>query len=347
MAGGQAIEGSGVTRMPAFNVPPELLVYDVEDDHPLYELDRERLEIDEGLVLSFMALGVSVPVEVHVEKDAKGNKRYVVADGRRRVVNAIEANKRLKKMNEPQITVPVLVVKGDDQKLAEIAIALNELRRQHSVMAKAYKASRLFDRVKDEGRVAAAFNVDVNTIKTWIRLASMGAYAKKLADDGVLSPTALVKFADYGPSEQRAAIEKFLAETQAAGVKPTASRAGAATKPPRPGSEGGTGLAPARRTITTILAREDLRAELDPNVVKALKWLTGEIDAKSISGLTGVLKTLEKEKEEKAAAKLEKAAQREARRLARESAGANVLAEDDEADEDDSDDDSEDEEDAA
>ena len=81
MAGGQAIEGEGVTRRPAFNVPPELLVFDVEDEHVLYELDRERVEdLDEDLILSIMAVGIRVPVEVAVEKDPKGNKRYVVTD---------------------------------------------------------------------------------------------------------------------------------------------------------------------------------------------------------------------------------------------------------------------------
>ena len=338
MAGGQAIEGEGVTRRPAFNVPPELLVFDVEDEHVLYELDRERVEdLDEDLILSIMAVGIRVPVEVAVEKDPKGNKRYVVTDGRRRVVNALEANKRLKKIGEPPLLIPVEVVKGDDDKLAEIAIALNELRKPHSVMAKAYKAARLLDRVKDEKRVARAFGVDGNTVKTWIALASMSKYAKDLADAGTLSPSALVKFAGLSSSEQKAAIEKFLAETGAAGVKPTASRAGAARKPAKEGNDG-SGLAPARRTVTTILAREDLRAKLDPNVVKALKWLLGELDPKHIGGLTGILGTLEAERAEKAAAKAEKAARREAMREARrrekEAAQASASGEAEDPDED-------------
>ena len=178
--GGQHFSEHGGRRGTVFYVAPEALTYDVEKGHALYEIDRKRVtEIDEELVLSFMALGVLDPVQISVEESEKGEKRYVVADGRRRVFNAVEANKRLKKLGEPQIAVPALVPKGaDEQKLSEIMVALNELKKPHSVMVKVEKASRLFARLKDAALVARAFGVETQTINIWLKLSGLCARGK-------------------------------------------------------------------------------------------------------------------------------------------------------------------------
>lgn len=323
MAGGQAIEGEGVKRGVIHNVPPELLEFDVQDEHVLHESDRDRVEeVDEELVLSIMAIGVQEAIKVAVE--GKGEtRRYIVVDGRRRVVNALEANRRLKKLGEPEVVVPVVVVKGDEAKLAEVMIALNELRKPHSVMAKAEKAARMLDRVKDVNKVARAFGKEPQTIHIWVKLASMGAFAKKLADEGALAPSAIVKFADLAPGEQKEALEKFVAEAVASGVKPTATRAGAAAKGQRNGkSANESGLGPSKRLVRAILTRDELRDKLDPVVVKTIKWLFGELEARNIGGLTGVIEKLEEEQKEKAKAKVARAAARAKAQAKRAASGA-------------------------
>ena len=315
--GGQHFSEHGGRRGTVFYVAPEALTYDVEKGHALYEIDRKRVtEIDEELVLSFMALGVLDPVQISVEESEKGEKRYVVADGRRRVFNAVEANKRLKKLGEPQIAVPALVPKGaDEQKLSEIMVALNELKKPHSVMVKVEKASRLFARLKDAALVARAFGVETQTINIWLKLSGLCARGKKLVDDGTLAPSAAAKFAHLSPDAQEQAIDEFLKAAEAEGVKPTAALAAATVRGKRKGVEASqAGAGPSKRVLKALLERDELRKNLDPLVVKTIKWLMGEGDAKQIGGLSAAVNTILEERKAAAKAKAERQAKRAKRR---------------------------------
>lgn len=309
MAGTQSMEGEGVKRGVLFNVDPAQLTYDVEKDHPLYETDRARVTvIDEALVFSFMALGVQVPIKVSVESDPR---RYVVADGRRRVFNALEANKRLRKIGEPEITVPVTVVKADEIKLTEIMISLNEQRAEHSLMAKAEKAARFMDRVNgDTATVARAFGVQPQTIGAWVRLASLSTKVKKLIDAGKIAPSAAEQFAGMAPAEQLAAVEEFMKTAVDSGVKPTAVLAAATLKqrktPATEGEEKPSTVLPSRRTLRQLVLRTDINEHLDPAIIKTIRWLSGELSANSIAGLSKALKTLAEEREEKLQKKAER-----------------------------------------
>jgi hypothetical protein len=312
-------------RGTVFYVAPEALTYDVEKGHPLHEIDRKRVtEIDEELVLSFMALGVLDPVQIAVEENEKGEKRYVVADGRRRVFNAVEANKRLKKINEPQIAVPALVPKGaDEKKLSEIMVALNELKKPHSVMVKVEKAARLYARLNDTVQVARAFGVEPQTINIWLKLSSLCTRGKKLVDDGTLAPSAAAKFSHLSSAEQETAIDEFLKTAEAEGVKPTAALAAATVRGKRRGvdvSQAGAG--PSKRVLKALLEREELRKNLDPIVVKTIKWLMGEGDIKQIGGLSAAVNTILEERKAAAKAKAARKAERAKRKAARAEAAA-------------------------
>lgn len=320
MAGGQAVEGDGVKRGTVFYVPPEMLTYDVSPEHPLYEQDRSRVEeIDEGLVLSFMAMGVKEPIQITVEGEGDA-RRYIVVDGRRRTVNAIEANKRLKKYhpNESQITVPIILAKGDEKKLSEVMIALNELKKGHLVLVKAEKAQRFMDRNHDQAACARAFGVEPQTIGVWLKIASLSPKVKKLVEKGELTPTAAAKFASYPPGEQFEAAQKFLEEAKAQGAKPSATLAAATVrgrKHGKPADQAGAG--PSKRVLRILLDRDDLREKVDPTVIKTIKWLFGELEAKAIGGLTGVLNAIDEERKAKAKAKAERKQKREANKQKR------------------------------
>lgn len=332
--GGQHFSEHDGKRGTVFYVKPEALAYDVEKGHPLYEVDRKRVtEIDEELVLSFMAIGVNEPVQISVEEDARGNKRYVVADGRRRVFNAIEANKRLRDLADANgedraIVVPALVVKGgDEKKLSEIMVALNELKKPHSVMVKVEKAARLYDRTKDLASVARAFGVESQTITVWLKLAGLCARGKKLVDDGTLAPSAAAKFAHLSAAEQEKAIDEFLKSAEAAGVKPTATLAAATVRGKKQGvAADQAGAGPSKRVVRALLEREELRKNLDPLVVKTIKWLLGEGEAKQIAGLSAALNTITEERKAAAKAKAERKKQREARKAAKREAEAKAAA---------------------
>lgn len=309
MAGTQIMDGEGVKRGVLFNVDPAQLTYDVEKDHPLYETDRKRvLVLDEALVLSFMAVGVQVPIKVVVESDPK---RYVVTDGRRRVFNVLEANRRLKAVGEPELTVPVTVVKGDEAKLQEIMISLNEIRTEHSVMAKAEKAARFLDRVQgDAAKVARAFGVQTQTIGTWVKLASLSTKVKKLIEDGKIAPSAAEQFAGMAPAAQLAAVEEFMQSAQESGVKPTAALAAATVKQrktPAVSDEEKPGtILPSKRVLRQLVSRADVNVHIDPAVIKTIRWLSGDLSTNAIAGLSKALKTLAEERDEKLQKKAER-----------------------------------------
>lgn len=318
MAGGQAVEGDGVKRGTVFFVPPEMLTYDVSPEHALYEQDRARVEtVDEELVRSFMAVGVKDPIQITVEGEGD-DRSYVVVDGRRRAVNAIEANKRLKKLDETQIVVPVILAKGDENKLSEIMIALNELKKGHPVLIKAEKAQRFMDRVKDQNACARAFGVEPQTIGIWLKIASLHPKVKKLVEKDVLTPTAAAKFASYPPAEQFEAAQKFVEEAVAHGAKPSAQLAAATVRGRKKGTSADqAGAGPSKRVLRILLDREELRDKVDPTVIKTIKWLFGELEAKAIGGLTGVLNAIDEERREKAKAKAERKKKRETNKAKR------------------------------
>lgn len=305
----QAIESNThtVKRGVIFHVDPELLVYDAPEDHPLHESDRGRVTVlDEDLILSIIANGVTEPVAVTVEADEEGEKSYLVVDGRRRVFNAIEANKRLKKLAEPEHLVPVIVAKGDENKLSELMIAANEIRKGHSLMVKAEKAAKMLERTKDPARVARAFGVTRPTITLWSKLATLSNAVRKHVEAGRISPTTAVQFASLSPTDQAKAVGEFLAKAAEEGVKPTQRRAEAATRNKREGREPST--LPSKKHLKALVTREDLINRLDPLVVKTIKWLLGDGSPKTIEGLNGALMALAQEAKDKKAAKAEKSA---------------------------------------
>ena len=112
-------------------------------EHHLWD-ERINLPLDENMVLNIMALGVQESVRVEVEKTKGNGKCAYVVDGRRRVMHAREANRRLKKQGEPPVRVPVIAERNTEEKdLSMLTVALNEIRLDDPMMVKAAKASRM------------------------------------------------------------------------------------------------------------------------------------------------------------------------------------------------------------
>lgn len=307
MAGTQAIESTKFTvkRGVIFHVEPELLVFDVDEGHPLFESDRTRVtKLDEDMILSIMAVGIREPVTVAVEVSAKGVRSYLVVDGRRRVFNALEANRRLKKANATLHLIPVCVAKGDENLLTEIMISANEIRKDHSTMAKADKAAKMLDRTKDVADVARAFGVTRSTIDVWSKLATLCNHVRKLVDSGAIAPTAAAAFAGMSPAEQTKAVDAFIEKAKAEGVKPTKALADSTARGTREGRDLST--APSRKHLKALVEHEDLSERLDPMVIKTIKWILGDSSPKTVDGLAGAINALnlkDKEKRVDAAAK--------------------------------------------
>lgn len=105
---------------------PEDLVLILDPAHPLYDR-RVHLPPDEPTVRNIMALGVLETILIHKDPETGD---VIVVDGRRRVINAREANRRLHDLGKEPILVPALPKRADKGSLAGMMVAANEIRRR-------------------------------------------------------------------------------------------------------------------------------------------------------------------------------------------------------------------------
>lgn len=203
--------------------PDELVIvgHDTKDgpEHPLYD-ERINLPIDESMVLSIMAIGVREPVVV--TRDAKG--AAVLVDGRRRVLHAREANKRLKKQGEPEVKIRAVPESGSEEYLSHISVALNEIRVQDELLVKAAKAARMLARGHNEQDVAIAFGVSTASVKAWLKLEELPAQVKKAVNEGVLSAHAASKLHGLPREEALSKLDELKGEHAQTGKRATARK---------------------------------------------------------------------------------------------------------------------------
>jgi len=204
--------------------PEELIIigHDTKDgtEHPLYD-ERINLPLDEGMIMSIMSIGVREPVVV--VRDPAGSSAWVV-DGRRRVLHAREANKRLKQQGEPEVKVRAVPESGSEEYLSHVSVALNEIRVQDDILVKAAKAGRMIARGHSEADVAIAFGVTTASIKSWLKLEELPAPVKKAVNEGVLSAHAASKLHGLPREEALAKLEELKGEHVKTGKKATARK---------------------------------------------------------------------------------------------------------------------------
>jgi len=257
-------------RFSGFMFDPDDLViigHDTDDgeEHPLWD-ERIKLALDEAMVVSIMAIGVKEPILV--VKMKIGNKEVaVVVDGRRRVLHAREANKRLKKLGEPLVKVPAKVERGSDEHLSHVAVALNEIRRQDEVLVKANKALRMINRGSTEADVAVAFGVSQMTIKNWMKIVELPAPVKKAVNQGVLSANAASKLHGLERAEQLKQLEKLTEEHKKTGKKVSGTKASASASASGSDSNGKP-KKPSKKDLKNVVSI--LSHETDPFIAGAM-----------------------------------------------------------------------------
>lgn len=214
-------------RFSGFKFDPfEIVIIGLDTDdgpeHPLWD-ERITYPLDESMVVSIMAIGVKEPILV-VKMVIKGKEVAVVIDGRRRVMHAREANKRLKKTAEPLVKVPAKIERGSDEHLSHVSVALNEIRRQDEVLVKAAKAQRMIERGDSIADVAIAFGVTKTAINDWLKLVELPAPVKKAVNQGVLSAHAARQLHGLERKEQLTKLEELTQEHQKTGKRATATK---------------------------------------------------------------------------------------------------------------------------
>lgn len=201
-------------KAPFYPYPEDVEVIGVdtphkEGEHPLWDARCFR-PLDEAMVLNIMALGVRQAIEVEPTPDRKAR----VIDGRRRVLHAREANKRLVAMGQPRIQIPVMAEKGSEIEALLRMVSLNEHRLEETVTSRARKAAMMIKRNVPIEQVALSFGKSTQTIRNWQALADLPDDLVQAVDNGIVSPTTALALASK-PQEER---DSFLAAPDAEAI---------------------------------------------------------------------------------------------------------------------------------
>lgn len=257
-----AYGAEGKTNLLLFN--PETLILVTDTKHPLYD-KRVNKPIDEAMVKNIMVHGVLEPIIVW--KDPETDE-VIVADGRQRTKNAIEANKRLVAQGSEPLRIPGVVRRGSAASIAGVMVSANEIRQDDTPMNRAAKASRLLELGKDESEIAVIFGVTEQTVKNMIGLLDASAPVRKAVENEEITVTDAYELARLDPEEQKTKLAAVLA---AVGTGPKKKRG--RTKAKR--------AAMGRVTMRTKvevdkLMKADFESEAVKDIAVALcKWFQG------------------------------------------------------------------------
>ncbi len=255
-------------------------------EHPLWD-ERILLPLDESMVKNIMALGVQESVRVEVEKGTDGSKVPYVVDGRRRVMHAREANKRLKTLGEPPVTVPVIAEKNTNaEDLSMLTISLNEIRKDDPMMVKAAKAGRMQARGMSTKQIALAFGVAAGTADLFLRLNGAHDELKKAVAADKITATAAGKLSELPRDEQPAALKKLLDEAKARGEKRGKVKDAAAIATSR--KKGGEARpAPGKRILLRVVSNGT--SVLHDEFIRGVRFAMGDLDPRAVSGLSALM----------------------------------------------------------
>lgn len=281
--GGKSFQGP---RLNGFLLKPEDLmivgidVKDVDENNELHFLydDRINLPLKEEFVLNIMALGVKKNIIVV----RIGDMAYVV-DGRQRVRAAREANRRLKRMGEPEMRVPVVQQTGEEPLIMTVAISTNEFNVADTLLAKARKAQRLRDRGLSVAEIATAFGVTTKAVQNWEKILHLTLPVKQAIADGRVSASAAAQLYDLSSAEQQVQLDRLLSANN--GRPPTINEVKVAKIKAKgvPSSH-----LPSRKVLRYIVEKHREHT-LSSDFVDGVAFAIGLKDSSAINGLSAVL----------------------------------------------------------
>jgi ParB family chromosome partitioning protein len=186
---------------------PDSLVLVTDKTSPLYD-SRVHNAIDEAMVLNIMHQGVFEPIIV--SKNPETGKTEVV-DGRQRVANAREANKRLRAKGCEPINVPGVARRGDPAALVGVMVSANNLRTEDLPINRAEKMLQLQTLGKDEATIAMLFGCSVSTVRSTLALLDCSAPVRNAVQAGKINLAHAAKLAKLDPAEQREKVAELIA----------------------------------------------------------------------------------------------------------------------------------------
>jgi len=255
-------------------------------EHPLYD-PRVLEKPDPLMVANIKRVGVKKAVLVR-----RVDEEIQIVDGRRRIINAREANIELHDEGKEEIRVPMMLEKGKDEDLFETMVLANCFTKQPSPIENA----RLLERYlafegKSDADAAEIFGVTTRTIANWKDMLKLDPQVQQAVHQQWLSATAATKLVSLEPQQQQAAL-KELEATKKAGKRVTVTQA---AKQANRASD--TQNAPPKRVVRKLLALDpdDLwNAGLEEEFLKGVRWVLGDLPSEKVKGMKKLLRKAEK-----------------------------------------------------
>jgi len=255
-------------RANMFKALPEELHLETEPGKCHYDT-RVHNKPNERDVKWIMRYGVQKAVLVEKRGDL-----MVVIDGRQRVINCREANKRLLAKGGQAIEIPVVPKRGDVADLFRISIITNEHRVQDGPVAQAMKMSHYLNMGQTEEECADLWGVSVQTVKNRMVLLELSPKVQAAIVSGDMKVMTAMALRDLPFEAQEMALAKPEAAT---GEKP------AKVKKIRK---------PTKKKLARVMATKTDKA-FSRDVYTVIDWLTGQITEEQatarIKGLKAIL----------------------------------------------------------
>jgi ParB family chromosome partitioning protein len=291
-------------RTNAFLLDPDKVIVVTDPQHPLYD-ERGNWVLKETMVASIMKHGVIKAILVR-----KNGPDVEVIDGRRRVLHAREANRRLMANGENPIKIQAFLRRGDEDDLSGTAMAAN-MHEQDTVMNKARKAQKALDRGRSAEEIAGDLDVTVECLKNqWLPLLDLAAPLKKAIEDGKAAPSALAPLAKLSHDVQKVEFEKLMTAGggTVVGVSGEAVRAPRVTGRRAAAAARGQEPAPTKRLVRKVAVAI---GEIDAEWGTLIAWVLGDVTTESamakLPPFRKAIKAIQAALEEKQAKKAERA----------------------------------------
>jgi ParB family chromosome partitioning protein len=174
--------------------------------HALYD-ERVEIPVNEEVVASIMLTGVNQPI--HVWKNRETGE-VIVLDGKQRVKNTIEANRRLKKQGLPAKQIPGIAFKGDQQHALGKMVILNEGRQDPTPSVRAHLAERLLNAGYEEAQVGTILHLKPGTLRNYRAFLECTSSVKSAVESGKLAITFTYGLAKLEPAAQKKKLATLL-----------------------------------------------------------------------------------------------------------------------------------------
>lgn len=242
----------GATRTDAFAMAPEVLlligrdvapgmkVPHVHGEHHLFER-RALEEPDRATVDGMKRFGVIQPITVERYADTD---LYAVAAGRRRVINARQANIELIAAGEPPIQVKCIIRKANVLSSTFVKVIENHHRRDVDVWTMVENAVDMHDRDISDDDIAMAFGRTGKGAAKWVAslrsIADVHPDTRAAIQAGTLSLTAAIEVASLPRDTQPAVVASIVSGVRSVAPDPSAptNTATGGTPVPMPATSG-------------------------------------------------------------------------------------------------------------